>query len=1274
MTKLKNTKKGMAKKALSISLVAAMLATSNVPVWAAFDDGTTPVMTEGEAPVEDSFSAPEMGSAEDVAPLIEETEDAIVLSAGEMVALDGNVAVDASAAYGATIKPDYTGINKGTNTLQYQWQTSSDNGATWTNIAGATSENWVVTKASVEKKVRVIAYATSDGTPVTSVADLAQYGKVSATISITPMVLAQDAITVTLDTASYTFDGTAKTPAVTSVSVKESATGLPITLSSSDYEVTGYEDNTDVGTGKVTVTLKESSGYTGSGIGTFTITGITNDWIVDLSDDAAKNQYTFSGSEIVPANITVKDKAGNEVSASYYDIQPIAGSDTAVGEYVVTVKGKGAYNGIQVSSTTKIKVVPKDVKSLRVVITPATASTPTIVEVFDDAVDPDKALTEGTDYDKVLTNDGVAGAPAYATITGKNNDGLTGSGNYKGTVTVDYANASVDISAITNFTNGVKALGATFSASATFDGTKQPPIKKGVTIGPLIEGRDFTATVTEGGTDAGTMTVVFEGKGYYTGTYTSYDFKIAKFDLKDSAKYEITPAADKREFAYDPSKTALAKYDLPEPIIKIKSSNYVLVKGTDYDFETPATYGTDDITLKLIAAVGSKNVVNTAGPINVVYKQVAKNLADSDVVVPEIPTQAFLGTAVTPEVSLIYKGVTYLSDDAYDELKKASLNQQVDDTKYKKLSDEFDITYANNTAIGENTASVTISAKAKSTTDKHYTGKKVVKFSIGNATLEGGSIVNSVDKKPDLPSVGYNKADADSKKGIVLNDSQYLVLNKDGRVVDKKYYDVAFSNNKSVGTATITITGKNGYSGTLTGTYKIAQNSLPTSSLTITSTNIPYTGSEITLVKNRDYTVGGSLANLTLGTDYTLKYENNVNAGTAKVIVQGINNYYGNFTKTFTIDKVIIGINDIAVGESGYAAGKAVEPNVAITIPGTGNVLKEGTDYTVKYSPAAYNVGDDVTINITYNTNSNIAPVNVNSASVNKKLVKVTAKDLKDVTISAIKDQEVTGEQIKPAVAILNGDVQLTEGKDFEIVYGANKEIGEGTVTIKALDSNKNYTGEQTVKFNIVKKTVKVGQAMISSVDVKGNKAVVTLTGAAENATGYDYVISTVNDTKNGRVAFDKNQVATQSTFQYLPKGTYYAYLHAWARVDGKKVFGGWSNIVKFTIKATTPAQPLVTKVSAGGSTVKVTYTKVSGAKGYDIVLGSAVKKVNGESRPVEYGKLVKKITNGNTVTATFKNVPKGTYYAGLHAYNRTSENKAKVFSPWSNTKKVTVK
>ena len=57
MTKIKNTKKGMAKKTLSMSLVVAMLATSNVPVWAAeFSDGTdTAVTSEAEAPAVDDI-------------------------------------------------------------------------------------------------------------------------------------------------------------------------------------------------------------------------------------------------------------------------------------------------------------------------------------------------------------------------------------------------------------------------------------------------------------------------------------------------------------------------------------------------------------------------------------------------------------------------------------------------------------------------------------------------------------------------------------------------------------------------------------------------------------------------------------------------------------------------------------------------------------------------------------------------------------------------------------------------------------------------------------------------------------------------------------------------------------------------------------------------------------------------------------------------------------------------------------------------------------------
>lgn len=115
-------------------------------------------------------------------------------------------------------------------------------------------------------------------------------------------------------------------------------------------------------------------------------------------------------------------------------------------------------------------------------------------------------------------------------------------------------------------------------------------------------------------------------------------------------------------------------------------------------------------------------------------------------------------------------------------------------------------------------------------------------------------------------------------------------------------------------------------------------------------------------------------------------------------------------------------------------------------------------------------------------------------------------------------------------------------------------------------------------------------------------------------------------------------------------------------------------NIVKFTVTATTPSTPTVTSVKAKENTVTVTYTKSADATRYDVVLGSSVKSVNGEKRPVDFGELVKKNAKGNKVTVTFKNVPAGTYYAGLHSFNRTSEDGKKVFSKWSNAKKVTVK
>ena len=99
----------------------------------------------------------------------------------------------------------------------------------------------------------------------------------SLTVTILPKTVT--APTITLSQTSYDFDGTAKTPTVT---VKDGETVVP----ASEYTV-GYENNTKVGTAKVTITDKAGGNYTVNGSTTFKIVvkGDANgDKVVNVAD------------------------------------------------------------------------------------------------------------------------------------------------------------------------------------------------------------------------------------------------------------------------------------------------------------------------------------------------------------------------------------------------------------------------------------------------------------------------------------------------------------------------------------------------------------------------------------------------------------------------------------------------------------------------------------------------------------------------------------------------------------------------------------------------------------------------------------------------------------------------------------------------------------------------------------------------------------------------------------------------------------------------------
>ena len=60
-----------------------------------------------------------------------------------------------------------------------------------------------------------------------------------------------------------------------------------------------------------------------------------------------------------------------------------------------------------------------------------------------------------------------------------------------------------------------------------------------------------------------------------------------------------------------------------------------------------------------------------------------------------------------------------------------------------------------------------------------------------------------------------------------------------------------------------------------------------------------------------------------------------------------------------------------------------------------------------------------------------------------------------------------------------------------------------------------------------------------------------------------------------------------------------------------------------------------------------------------------------GEKYPVK--KYVKRTEGKNTVTVTFTNVKKGTWYVTVRSWNKTSKDKSRVYSPYSAMKKFTV-
>lgn len=116
--------------------------------------------------------------------------------------------------------------------------------------------------------------------------------------------------------------------------------------------------------------------------------------------------------------------------------------------------------------------------------------------------------------------------------------------------------------------------------------------------------------------------------------------------------------------------------------------------------------------------------------------------------------------------------------------------------------------------------------------------------------------------------------------------------------------------------------------------------------ITLDGKSFTYTGSAI---KPGVKVVSGDVT-LSEGVDYTVSYSNNINAGTAKVTINGQGNYPFTDTATFTITAKSIAGCKIKPQYSSYTyTGSAIKPVITVTDT-DGKVLVEGTDYTVAFT------------------------------------------------------------------------------------------------------------------------------------------------------------------------------------------------------------------------------------------------------------------------------------------------------------------------------------
>jgi hypothetical protein len=323
-------------------------------------------------------------------------------------------------------------------------------------------------------------------------------------------------------------------------------------------------------------------------------------------------------------------------------------------------------------------------------------------------------------------------------------------------------------------------------------------------------------------------------------------------------------------------------------------------------------------------------------------------------------------------------------------------------------------------------------------------------------------------------------------------------------------YTVNYDDNIDAGTAsaTVTITGTGNYSGnaSTTTTFTIQPKDINEANIAAIPDQT-YTGATIT--PRVTVTDGGALAE---NTDYTLSYNNNLNAGQATVTITGKGNYTSSQSVSFTIQQKPLTAADLTIApvSAHTYTGVAIEPPLTVT-EGV-NTLTFVQDYTVNYADNIDAGTASATVTIT-------SIGNYTGGAFKATTFTIAPRNINEAIIAPIADQTYAGATITPPLTVTYGINSLTKGTNYTVEYSNNINVGTATVTITGTG---NYTATQQTSFNIIRKSIAGSDITIVPVSAQTytgsalTPSVIVLDGTATLTKSTDYTVAYTNNVNVG--------------------------------------------------------------------------------------------------------------------------------------------------------------